>query len=169
MALASAQVAMSALSAYDQYKTAKAQGRYQQQIADQNAEMAELRAADALKRGDREAAKIKTKTSGLLGRQRAILAAQGFDLSSGTALDLQEDTVGMGAMDELTTKNNAWREAFGFKSEARAYRTQGRFAKLEARNTARTSLLTGGLRAVEAGVAGYDRFQSSKGTKRKWI
>ncbi len=72
-------------------------------------------------------------------------------------------------MDALTVKNNAWREAWGYKAQARSYRTQGALSRLASRNEANSTLLTGGLQAVNAGVGGYDRYNKNKGTKYQWV
>ncbi len=169
MALAASQVALTALSTYHQAKSTKQLGRYKQQTENENADFLDIQAKDAILRGDRASNDLKLKTKGLIGRQRAAMAAQGIDIGDGSALDIQEDTAGQGAMDALTIKNNAWRESFGFGMQARARRRAGSLEMLAAKNEANATLLTGGLKAVEQGVGGYDRFQKAKGTKNQWV
>lgn len=142
--------------AYSQSQAMKAQGDYQRQMANLNARMADMQAEDALKRGSREATEHKKKVKQLVGSQRAAMASQGIALDSGSALDIQEETISMGAEDALTIKNNAWREAWGYRSQGEASRYEGEVAKAASRNQARNTLITGGLQATAAGLqAGY--------------
>lgn len=122
-----------------------AEGRYAAQAAGANARMAELQAEDALRRGDIEAMRQRQATRGLIGSQRAALAAQGIDLTSGSAMELQEDAAALGAQDAETIRANAWREAWGFRAEATNLRTQGHLERAAAATKAGSTLLTGGL------------------------
>lgn len=124
-------------------------GDYQQSIFNINARFSELQGEDAIRRGDKEATKIKRQAKQLIGKQRATLAAQGIELDEGTALAIQEDTAELGAADAMTVRNNAWREAWGYRAQALDLRSQGRLAKLGSRNRAANSLLSGGLGALD--------------------
>src|SRR3990172_7609648 len=84
--------------AFEQAETAKAQGLYESEALKWNARMARLEGAVALERGARESQEHQLAVLGLMGRQRALLAAQGIDLASGTALQLQVDTARAGAI-----------------------------------------------------------------------
>ena len=128
----------------------RAEGDYATRVAARNAEQADRQAADAAVRGDLAANRYAAGTRALVGSQRAALAAQGVDLGSGTPLALQEDTARMGAIDAMTIRNNARREALGFTQEAANYRTQGELAQRATDNTVDalknkryTTLLTG--------------------------
>lgn len=135
-----AQAAGSGLSLYGAWKggqEAKSAGNY-------NARVLEYAADDAINRGNVEAADIKTKTKRLIGAQRANLAASGADVSSGTALELQVESAGMGELDALRALNNAQREASGLKSEANLARKQGRNAARAANLSMAGSLISSG-------------------------
>lgn len=136
------------MSAYAQSESLKAQGDYQRQIGEVNARFGEMQAQDALKRGDEAASAHKQKVNQMVGSQRAAMASQGIALDSGSALDIQQETATMGAADALTIKNNAWREAWGYRVQASNSRFQGQFAQMGAQNDARNTLLTGGLNAA---------------------
>jgi|6_EtaG_2_1085325.scaffolds.fasta_scaffold01903_5 hypothetical protein len=130
------------------------EGDYQKSIFDINARFAEVNAKDAIKRGDKEAIALKKQAKRLIGSQRASLAAQGVDIETGSALDIQEDTAVLAQDDVMTIKNNAWKEALGYRVEAFNFRNQGKFAKLSARNKARNTLLTSGLQALSTSEGG---------------
>ena len=61
----------------------------------------------------------------LIGRQRAVLAANGVDVNEGSAVDIQVDTAGIGKLDELTIRSNAAREALGYRYQAYNARVAG--------------------------------------------
>jgi hypothetical protein len=139
---------------------ANAQGRIQQRTAELNAQFAELRARDAIKRGEKEVKRFQQASKQLVGRQRVALAAQGIDVSTGSAREIQEEVATATTEDILEIRNNAWREAFGFRFEAENIRSEGALARLQGSSQATASLLTGGLGALDAfqtgapGIAG---------------
>lgn len=135
----------SASTAYSQSQAIKMQGNYQKNQLQFNAQVAGLQADDAISRGNKAAANKKRETKQIIGKQRAALAAQGIEVNSDTALLIQEDTAGLGAEDVQTIKNNAWREAFGYKVQATDYTGQAAFAQISSGFNARQTMLTGGL------------------------
>jgi hypothetical protein len=155
--------AISLAAAYQQSETMKAQGDFQRQQFETNARLAEMQAQDTIKRGDEDAAAYKKQVKQVIGSQRAAMAAQGIELDSGSALDIQEETAGIGALDALTIKNNAWREAWGYRMQASSMAGQGAMAQIGARNDARNTMLTGGMNAANfyvRGLASYSPSQS---------
>lgn len=160
------------------YATAQAQGvaakweqfKYGQQqwAADQNRQFAELMSEDAIRRGDRAALEHRKKIRQLIGSQRAALAAQGIDVNSGSAMDTQMDTATLGAYDVETIKNNAWREAWGLKTQASQYATQaamagisGGLAGFAGQQAQQATYLTGGLSALNSGLKGYALYKGA--------
>jgi hypothetical protein len=147
-ALTGALLGLTALQTASQFQSEKQQGRYQKSIADANARLLNLRSEDAIRRGYEDASLVRRRAERMAGSQRAAMAAQGIDIGSGSAADVLTETDRMGAMDELTAKNNAWREAWGYRVESANETARGRFAKLAAKNAMRNTLLTGGLQAA---------------------
>jgi len=148
-------LASAATSAMGQYRQAGAiteQGQYAAQAALQNATLAKAQATDATTRGAYAESLQRQGTRQLIGSQRAALAAQGVDIGSGTALDVQSSTAYLGELDALMVRNNAAREAWGYQVEAGGYTQQAQMAKAQAENTAAgmrgqafNTLLTGAL------------------------
>lgn len=149
--------AASFLGSSAQGDAAKMQGAYQQQQYDFEAKSLDMQASDAIRRGDKDAAMLKTGAKKMIGSQRAAFAADGVALDSGSALDVQMDTAGSAEVDALQIRNNAWREANGYKIASNDATFRGKFAAIAGDNSARTSLLTGGMSALGYGVkAGYE-------------
>lgn len=142
-------------SSYSQSEATRDQGRYQKMMNDINARNSDIAGEDALQRGDKEAANYKKKVKGMVGSQRAEMAAQGIDINDGSALAIQEDTRSIGAMDALTIKNNAFREAMGFKTQSQSYSFQGDVAKSQSSRAANNTLLAGGLQAASTSYGAY--------------
>lgn len=145
--LSSLQAGTTLVGAGVQANAFNAQGDYQKQQFETNARLAEDNAADALRRGSKLAGTLHGKTARSVGQARASYAAQGVDVSSGSAADVQGDIETMGQLDELTAKNNAWKEAYGFKTEALQSRGKGTYAQLAAGTNAANTILTGGIKA----------------------
>jgi hypothetical protein len=132
------------------------EGKFKSSQYETNAKFSEMAADEALRRGDEEASGYKKKVKGFAGKQRASLAAQGVDVNSGSAAEIQDETKEMGEMDVLKIKNNAWKEAWGHKVQAQDYRSQAAFARSAAAVKRSTTLLTGGMKAIGQGAqAGY--------------
>jgi hypothetical protein len=147
-----AMMATSAISsvggAYVQSQAMRAQGEHQENIAKMNAQLAEAQADQAMKRGQAEANRKEAQMKILRGRQRAAGAANGVDVDSGSMLEIQEESMALGALDAMTIKNNAIREAYGYKSQSMSYQQQGQWARSNAQMNADATLLTGGLNAI---------------------
>ena len=144
-----------AVGSWADAKAVRAQGNYQNEMANINAQFAELSAESAITRGNKQAADVKRNTKKIIGSQRAAMAAQGISIDSGSALDVQEDTAMIGELEAMKVKNNAWMEAFGYKVQAQQDRQQGKIGKMAADNTAATTLATGGWKAVGGAYKAY--------------
>jgi hypothetical protein len=146
----------------EQASAQKAQGKYQQQQLNFNSSVSELQATDAINRGNQEALAKRKQTKQVIGSQRAALAAQGIDVNNDTSVTIQQDTAALGAEDVMTIKNNAWREAWGYKVQAQDYQSQGEFARISANSNAKQTLLTGGLQAARDVIGGYSDYKKVK-------
>lgn len=107
-----------AFGAYQQSQSAKAQAKYQANVAEANAQIAQNNADLASKRGFQQANLAQRQAERLRGTQAASLASNGLDITTGSALSTLEDTVYMGQQDAQTIKNNAAQEAWGYKQQS---------------------------------------------------
>jgi len=148
------------------YIASQAQARYQRAIADANAKIAAYKIKDATDRGDLLASQYGQKVDRLVGSQKASLAAQGIDIGDGSALQTLEDTKTQGALDMITIRNNAAREAFGFKLQSINDSGSGRFTEI-ATNQKGQSTLLGSINDFTAeGLKFGSKFESIFGKSR---
>lgn len=130
-----------AISAYSQWKAGKAakeQGEAQRraaesqaQLLDFNAHVADLQAKDAVERGAEEESRFRAGVRGMVGAQRAGIAAGNVDVGYGSAVDVQADAQHLGELDALALRNNAAREAWGYKVEAIDIRKRAEITRKE--------------------------------------
>ncbi|MEQ6413224.1 hypothetical protein ODX41_20165, partial [Salmonella enterica subsp. enterica serovar Enteritidis] len=73
--------------------------RYQAQIADQNARLANEQARDSIENTNLEAQRRYRELAQMKGAQTAAMAANGVDLNFGSPVDIQKDTAMIGAED----------------------------------------------------------------------
>lgn len=137
--------------------SARAKGAYEESIARTNATIARLQAKQAIDAGNALASKKNLETRSVLGAVRAQQGASGIDVNSGSSRVVRSSIANAGATDELTIRNNAARQAWGYETEAIESGFKGQFAKLTATAEADQSLLTGGLRAVSGPLGIYTR------------
>ena len=150
-------IATGAYSAYQQNQAGRAarrQGEYQGDIFDLNAADAERQAEDATARGREAESRHRVGVKQLIGSQRAGLAASGVDIGTGSARDVQEEAAYLGELDALTIRNNAKREALGYRTQAANLRAEGMMARRAGRNQQKAAnqaavgtLLTTGVQA----------------------
>lgn len=112
------------------------QADFEATFLEQNATLADQQAEDALVRGQNAQYKQAAQTRGLIGSQRAAAAASGVDVGSGSALELQLDSAGMGEIDRTEIKNNAMLEAWGYQAQAVDYRNRAKLTRYAGKNTA---------------------------------
>jgi hypothetical protein len=143
------------------------QGKFANEQAEFEARMAELQAQDAERRGAQAAQGVQSKARRIIGSQRAALAAQGVDVSSGSAVDVQADTAYQASLDAEQIKGNAWREAFGIRTNAQQGLFRGKMTQLAAENQAAATVLTGSLRMAGGALQSYRDWSSGQKTEPK--
>lgn len=153
VAFVAASIAISAMQAYNQHQ----QGKYAKAVANQNADIAEAQAEDAVNRGNIAADQRRREMRQRQGTQAATMGATGAYLGSGNALDIFADTAQFGTLDALTTVNNAQREAYGYQVQGMNATAQGNAAQSQARAAVTQTILTAPLKA-------YGAYQMGGGT-----
>lgn len=135
-------------NAYSSYE----QGKYLDKVSKVNAGISEQAAKDALARGKVEADDMRQQTKQVIGTQRTGFAANGIDVNTGSAGQIQNDTAALGELDALTILNNAAREAYGYRVQAVDQRQQGKLAKYQGKMEAFGSILGGVEKAYSLGM-----------------
>lgn len=141
---AGAGAATSAYGSIQQGRAQSAQADYQSAVGRNNAIIAEQQARDAEERGAAAETAQRRQTAQLAGHQRAAMAANGVDLSSGSPLDILGDTAQFGELDALTVRSNAAREAYGFRNQGAQFTADAGAAKLAGKNAKSASYISAG-------------------------
>lgn len=139
-------------TAFSNASLQKEMGRYESSQFRINASYSEIAAADAIERGNKEANELKRRLRNLEGEQIIASAASGIDAFSGSAKNVRESTQLLGDLDIIQIKTNAYREAWGYKTQSTSLMNQANMAKLSANRSAANTLITGGLNAANSGL-----------------
>ncbi len=118
---------------------------------DFNSRLSELRAKDAITRGNKSANAFLRKAKMFRGAQRASLAAQGIEVDTGSASQVQQETEVLSKKDAEQIRNNAWREAYGHRVQAFDFRGQATLRRGQGRFEAITGQISGANTDVAAG------------------
>lgn len=135
-------IAMTAAGGISQAQTSRATGKFNAQVARNNKIISDRRAEDALARGVEAEATQRRKTEAVKGAQKVAFGAGGIQLGTGTAADVLAGTATIGELDALTIRNNARREAYGFRLQGEQELAAGELAEFEGRSRAGATLLT---------------------------
>ena len=126
-------------------------------ISRYNAQVADLQAAQALDQGEFAAGQIGSKSRVMVGDQRAAYAAQGIDVNSGSAAEVQQATQEISKRDIDTVRLNAMRAAWGYKTQAQSLRMAADAGIAAGNNQAIGSVLTGAAEAGKSLYSAYDK------------
>lgn len=137
-----ASAVITAYAGYQQGETQKGIAKYQADVANQNAELDDLRAAQAKNIGSIKEDQHRAKVRQIAGAQRAQFAANGVDLGSGVVEDMLGQTYTMGETDALAIRFEAMNEAWGYQTSATNNRNDARFAKWRGPREAQGTYLT---------------------------
>lgn len=148
---AGGQAGLSIVGAYNTSQSQKLQAEFQQAQYEANSKIANLQGESAIQAGEFAQADTGRRAKALIGSERAAAGASGVDVNSGSAAAIQGDTAALSAMDQLTIKNNAWKQAWGYSEQALQSEGSGIFTGLAGANQSQNTLLTGGMQAVGYG------------------
>lgn len=140
----------------------KATAELNKDIADMNAEFAELDAYDALAQGETNQALYQKQIDDTLAEQRAVMNAQDIDLSFGTAASVATETQFTGQLNLMQIEKEAQFSALGYKRQARDIRLGSEMQYASDRGRAGQAMFQSVLGAANTGLTGYAR---SGGTK----
>lgn len=111
--------------------------------SDFEAKLAALQATDAVQRGSEAAERERIQTETAVGSAKARLAASGVTVGTGSAARVVEQDSTLGALDQQMIRNNAAREAFGYKANAELNQLGARQRAAAIRAQSYDTLLTG--------------------------
>lgn len=131
------------------------QSRFEGRVAERNAAMDRESARDTMERGRVEEARYQQQLSQRMGSQRAALAANGIDLSFGSAADFLTDTAVIGQEDAAAIRENAMRETRGYEISATNYQGQASAARSRATGQA----IGGALSTFSTALGGAQQYK----------
>ena len=137
---AAASTAMGVVSGVQQANATKAQMNYQADVNKRNAKIAQANADMKRQEGIEESRLQKIRNLQKVGAQQAAMAANGIDVSSGTALDVVEDTAAMGELDALTTRYNAETQAQAYERQANNLTNQANMDIISGQNAYKSGI-----------------------------
>lgn len=136
----------------------KKENEAQQAEAARNQLLAERAAQDALSRGNVDASKARSEGTVTADAQFSAYANSGVDPTVGTAAAVQASTRAQAELDAQTLKNNAAREAWGFRTQGLSYQRQAGLDAQRSKTKQAATILGGAGQAAAA----YGRIQSAK-------
>lgn len=150
--LSVASIAASVAGGVMQYSAQKQAGaaqsnalRYEADVAQNNSVIQEKLAKDAIERGKTDEQMHRIKIGQLKSQQINAFAKNGVEVDSGSPLDVLSDTAMIGELEALTIRNNAERDAYGYRVQGMNYSASAannRTAASTARSSANTSAMT---------------------------
>lgn len=105
---------------------------YNAQVAQNNATIANQNAAYATAAGAAKTEQVGLQQAAQGGQIKAGLAANGVDVNSGSALNVETSQRELGELDEQTTANNAELQAYGYQTQAAGFQSQSALDTMEA-------------------------------------
>ena len=108
------------------------QGRYEAQVADRNASLANAQANDSIQTTNLEAQRRYREQSRLQGQQQAAMAANGVDLGFGSAAQVQRDTTMIGGEDIAQIYKAGDQRTKGYEINAFNYRSNAAASRAKA-------------------------------------
>ena len=132
------------MGAMEQGKATRNEANYRAQMAMNNRLQAEEQAQDIERQGRHDAAKHRSRVRQFEADQLVSLAASGFDVSTGSAVDLLTDTAELGELDAQTILSDANRQAYNERVRGNNYSNEAALLKASGSNAERAGYLTGG-------------------------
>lgn len=154
LVLQGAAAAVSAFGVMQRSRAASQEADFKSRIASNNATIAANNADAVLEKAKVDTIEKRRETRQKVGLQRAQLAAAGFEVGTGTSIDILADTEALGEFDILRLEADAERRAQNFRNQAAGFQTEaslGRLASKKAITAGRiesgATLITGAARA----------------------
>lgn len=141
------------VSSYQQGKAQQAQYNYQAKVNEENAKIAQENANVQRQQGIEEARLQRIKAASTIGSQKTAMAANGVDVTQGTAVDVIADTAAMGELDALQTQYNYEMKARSYEAQAGNFQNQANLDVISGKN----AYTAGKIGAVQSGLAGIQQ------------
>lgn len=154
--------AIGTVSAVQSAQAQEAQYEYQAKVAQDNEKIAQMNATEARQKGIEDARLKRIKTLQQVGALQTAQAANGIDISTGTSLDLIEDTKTMGELDAMNSLYDSEKTARNYEIQAGNFANEASMDIISSRNVSSA----GKLNAFGTALEGIG--ESSSMVSDKW-
>lgn len=120
----------SVYAAFESGKTSKYVGKKQQEIAENNRQMAQMSAESAYRQGENQMAQLTYKAGQVKAQQRVAMGANGVRIGSGSTAEVLASTDVMKKLDMNTVRLNAISSAWGYKAQGIQASNAGSIARI---------------------------------------
>jgi hypothetical protein len=156
-----AATAVTAMGQVMQGAQAKAQGKYEQNVAQQNRALTIGQQRDAIAQQARDRATLDRKYSQIQGDQQAAFGANGIDANFGSARTVAEDTAMLRAEDATNLYANQAEKIRGFDISAANEQSKGDAALMRGNNAFTSSLFSAG-GTILGGASQYSKIKANQ-------
>jgi len=146
-------------ASYAQAQAIQGQAGHSMTLAKINSRFASMESRDILKNADKRAQDNDKNINRMIGAQKASFAGGNILVGDGTSAQIENQTREIGFEEKRNIKNNAWKQAFGVRTQAQAGMLAAENAQREADFRARNTLIAGGLSAAGGIAGGISSFQ----------
>jgi len=135
--------AITAVSTAASVHNQREQAAYEGEVAGYNAKVQDQEAQQATEMGNIAEMEQRQKTQRIIAAQKAAMGSSGIDIGSGSFGKLLDDSYMLGEQDARTIRDNAAKQAWGYRIGAQNTLMQGDMARRAGSANAAGSLLTG--------------------------
>lgn len=128
--MAIGQMIGSVYSAYSTGKTLKYVSKKQEEIAENNRQMAQMSAESAYRQGESQMAQLTYKAGQVKAQQRVAMGTNGVKIGSGSTAEVLASTEVMKRLDMNSVKLNAISSAWGYKAQGLQASNAGSIARI---------------------------------------
>lgn len=140
---------------------AQQQAGFDRKVAERTAKIHKIQAAQALTRGEIDAATVGREFAQLVGRQKAVFASQGFDVSVGDPERITEATLATGRQEQTLVQYNAQLDAWAATEAAAGAIQGGKASQFRANVVSKTAGVSSVAVLVSAAAGIYRGFRPS--------
>ena len=140
-ATAAASAVVSGVGAMQGAKAASSASKFNAQVAAQNAEIAQQNANWASEEGEVNAATKSMQNRAEMGDIKSSQAANGIDVNSGSAAQVQQSQAELGQMDVMNIRANAARQAYGYITQKQGALDQAALDRASAKSANKAGTL----------------------------
>lgn len=154
--------AFQVINGMQQAEVIREQGKIARDVANMNAEFAEVDAWHAEQDGQKTLAQYEGQVEQVISSQRNEFAAKDVDASFGSAAEVIADSKLAGMLNGMDIVNQAHEKALGYKREARSIRMGGATQMAQANLSASATQGAAIAQGVGTAASGYQKSAGSK-------